>query len=394
MVILFINDLIKETMKTIITFKNIWLVGILFWGIALAACSDDEDSATPITISSITTIKDLTTPITQAALGDFIAIHGTGLNIHNIDSVLVNNIRVDMKEVYAENNVLYMKIPVKIATKETDKVYVYNKAGVQEFALKAVAPDLSAERMFNEYTKPGDTIMIYGNFFKLYEIDSLNAVVDFNGKLSRVISSADNYLTAKVPTDVDKNIKVKVKGLKYGVEATCPGRYYDRECMIMDFDDLMPSDPTNVVTDVKDKQRFSGNFLRIDNKSAWSSWWYIASKDDVDYPADMYEHPEDYVVKCEFRTANQFIDGKIAFYNYLFWAIENPMAWKATDFVIQNFNRWETITLPLTLTRSEAYPYPTYGNDYYRSFNMRLDIDASIARNFSFDNIRIYKKND
>ena len=73
--------------------------------------------------------------------------------------------------------------------------------------------------------------MIYGNFFKLYEIDSLNAVVDFNGKLSRVISSADNYLTAKVPTDVDKNIKVKVKGLKYGVEATCPGRYYDRECM-------------------------------------------------------------------------------------------------------------------------------------------------------------------
>ena len=39
MVILFINDLIKETMKTIITFKNIWLVGILFWGIALAACA-------------------------------------------------------------------------------------------------------------------------------------------------------------------------------------------------------------------------------------------------------------------------------------------------------------------------------------------------------------------
>ena len=72
----------------------------------------------------------------------------------------------------------------------------------------------------------------------------------------------------------------------------------------------------------------------------------------------------------------------------------SQIAWKATDFVIQNFNRWETITLPLTLTRSEAYPYPTYGNDYYRSFNMRLDIDASIARNFSFDNIRIYKKND
>ena len=47
--------------------------------------------------------------------------------------------------------------------------------------------------MFNEYTAPGDTIMIYGDFFNLYEIDSLNAVVDFNGKVSPVIKSANKY---------------------------------------------------------------------------------------------------------------------------------------------------------------------------------------------------------
>lgn len=66
--------------------------------------------------------------------------------------------------------------------------------------------------------------MIYGDFFELYEIDSLNAVVDFNGKISKVISSGNNYLTAQVPKTVDKNIKVKVKGTKWDVEATCPGR--------------------------------------------------------------------------------------------------------------------------------------------------------------------------
>ena len=38
-----------------------------------------------------------------------------------------------------------------------------------------------------------------------------------------VIRSANNYLTAKVPVDVDKNIRVKVKGLKHNVEAVCPG---------------------------------------------------------------------------------------------------------------------------------------------------------------------------
>lgn len=116
--------------------------------------------------------------------------------------------------------------------------------------------------------------MIYGDFFELYEIDSLNAVVDFNGKISKVISSGNNYLTAQVPKTVDKNIKVKVKGTKWDVEATCPGRYYDREFIIMDFDEFLPTSMANVVTDEKDPQRLSGNFLRIDDKSEYSGWWY------------------------------------------------------------------------------------------------------------------------
>lgn len=150
-----------------------------------------------------------------------------------------------------------------------------------------MAPDLKLTRMFNEYTKPGDTIMIYGDFFNLYEIDSLNAVVDFNGKISKVITSSNTYLTAQVPKDVDKNIKVKVKGMKYDVEAVCPGRYYDREFMIMDFDELLPTSMTNVVTDEKDKQRLSGNFLRINNDSEYSGWWYIAERGDIQYTTDM-----------------------------------------------------------------------------------------------------------
>lgn len=372
-------------MKNIL--KNIWLVGVFFIGVTLAACSDNNDDVRSITLSTITTINDLSTPLSEAALGDFIAIHGIGLDVCNIDSVLVNDVSVDMREIYTENDILYMKIPVKLPIVETDKIYIYNKLGVQELPFKALAPDLKLERMFNEYTNPGDTIMIYGDFFELYEIDSLNAVVDFNGKTSKVIASGNNYLTAQVPSNVDKNIKVRVKGVKYDVEAICPGRYYDRECMIMDFDELMPSNPINVVTDLKDIQRFSGNFLRIDDKSEYSSWWYIAEKSDVPFTDDMLDNYQNYVVKCEFRTANQFIEGKIKFCNYLFWDAA-PMEWGPSDFVLQNFNRWETITLPFVVNRSGTYP----DNSYYHSFNMRLEIDETIARNFSIDNIRICKK--
>ena len=92
-----------------------------------------------------------------------------------------------------------------------------------------------------------------------------------------------------MPVDVDKNIRVKVKGLKHNVEAVCPGRYYDREFMIMDFDELLPSDVANVVTDEKDPQRLSGNFLRIDENSVYVDpwWWYIAERGGIEYTEDM-----------------------------------------------------------------------------------------------------------
>ena len=66
--------------------------------------------------------------------------------------------------------------------------------------------------------------------------------------------------------------------------------------------------------------------------------------------------------------------------------------WVATDFNIQNFNRWETITLPFNVYLSEDYP--DYHPGSYTSFTMRLEIDPEIARNFAFDNIRICRKGD
>lgn len=379
-------------MKNIMNFRNIYLGSMLLLGL-FTACSDDEYNSMPIQLTNVTTLDDMNTPIMEAAMGDFIAVHGTGLDIRNIDSILINDVALDMLEVYTEDNTLFMKIPVQLPKKETNKIYIYNSHGCQEVPFKANAPQLRLDRMFNEYTSPGDTIMIYGDFFELYEIDSLNAVVDFNGKVSKIISSGNNYLTTQVPVNVDKNIKVKVKGTKWNVEAVCPGRYYDREFMIMDFDEYLPASMTNVVTDPKDPQRLSGNFLRIDDKSEYSGWWYIAERGGIEYTADMLglESCKNYVVKCEFRTANQFILDKIKFCNYLYWAAPT-CDWIATDFNIQNFNRWETITLPFTVIQSTDYPDNYPGS--YTSFNMRLEIDANIARNFSFDNIRIYKKGD
>ena len=100
---------------------------------------------------------------------------------------------------------------------------------------------------------------------------------------------------------------------------------------------------------------------------------------------------KNYVVKCEFRTSNQFIENRIKFCKYLYWAAPT-CDWNASDFVVQKYNQWETITLPFTVIKSPDYPDNYPGS--YTSFNMRMEIDPTLARDFAFDNIRICRKGD
>ena len=83
-------------------------------------------------------------------MGDFIAIHGEGLDKANITSVKVNDIEIDLDEVYTENSTLYMKIPVTLPENQTDKIYISNDKGTKEIPFVVIAPDLKLERMFNE----------------------------------------------------------------------------------------------------------------------------------------------------------------------------------------------------------------------------------------------------
>ena len=87
----------------------------------LTACSDDDNSAEPLKLSGVTTLADMNTTIAEASMGSFIAVHGEGLDKANIDSVCINDVKIDLDEIYTENNIMYMKIPVKLAKNVTDR---------------------------------------------------------------------------------------------------------------------------------------------------------------------------------------------------------------------------------------------------------------------------------
>ena len=90
-------------------------------GFVIYGFSDDDYNPMPIQLTNVTTLDDMNTPITEAAMGDFIAIHGTGLDVRNIDSILINDVALDMLEVYTESDILFLKIPVKLPKEETDR---------------------------------------------------------------------------------------------------------------------------------------------------------------------------------------------------------------------------------------------------------------------------------
>lgn len=66
MVILFINYMMKNTMKKILSFRKMYLVGALLMGISWTSCSDDNGVALPIELTNVTTIADMNTTIEEA----------------------------------------------------------------------------------------------------------------------------------------------------------------------------------------------------------------------------------------------------------------------------------------------------------------------------------------
>lgn len=387
-------------MKNISKYGFLALCATLPVATGLTSCNDDDFAYQEIIPGEVTTIQDPDTPISEVNLGDLIAIRGAGMDIHNIDSIKVNDVPVDLNEVYTEDNILYMKVPIQLPAENVGKIFIFNRKGMTEVPITINIPPLKLDRMFNEYTRQGDTIMVYGQFFNLYEIDSLTAYADFDGLKSKIITHGDTYFTTRVPKETPDNVILKLVSTKYDTSAQCPGRYRDQRFLVYDFDhslgngysdDNISDYPQYIETDPTDKNRISGNYLHVHNGNITITGWdYIAGRNHVYWEDAMMDYPsnvENYVMKCEFKTNNQMILDKIGFYCVYYWALP-AQEWPADCFNVQRYGVWETITLPFTLNPDG------YGPTAIWSFDIRFAVDPAMSFDFAFDNIRVCPKGD
>ena len=185
--------------------------------LAISSCNKKDTLPGLPIFSKISTLKELGTTITTGNMGDWVAIQGE--NLETAKTINFNDVSVNLNDIYYENNAIYLQIPIVMPKQITNKVKVSTASGDIEFNFGVNIPNLKLTGMFNEYTIPGDTLKIYGDFFKLYEVDKSNTVVSFKGIEQPVIQVGTNFLTVKVPVNVESNIKLTVKNNKYNASA-------------------------------------------------------------------------------------------------------------------------------------------------------------------------------
>ena len=353
--------------------------------VSMSSCSKKDQLPGQPTLNSISAIKNLTVPITGGNMGDWIAISGE--NLENVSKIQFNDVDVNLLDVYYEKKILYLQVPIAMPTAITDKVKITTTSGSVEYNYKVAIPNLKLTGMFNEYTAPGDTLKIYGSFFKLYKVDKTNTVVSFGGAENPVIDAGDNYLTVKVPQNAASNVKLKVVNKAFNVTADCPGYYQDRQFMITNFDDVpyTGGDGASFVGAWTNPKPVSGKYTYLKVGNGGSGWSYLMST-GASYTADMKDNPNKYVVKFELNMITPIMKTKFYIYNY--WNY-NPAEITAADLVVQNLGVWQTISIPL----ERIIPMNFTGNKaYIGSFNIRIESPAGEPVNMCWDNFRVSKK--
>ena len=377
-----------------IYFKNYILLLTLALFVILPSCEEKNgESIKAPSLTTVTTILDQKTSISGGNMGDWIAVHGQ--NLASTYAISFNDVEVDMEEIYYENEILYLQVPIKIPNNVTNKLTITTKGGEASYSFTVAVPDLELTGMFNEYTRPGDTIKIYGRFIDLYEIDSENTVIAFGEVQSPVIENGSTYITARVPGNAQANVKVKAINSKFGAVATCPGYYQDKNNIITTFDDDFPytgpiNNPNGLWVRIVELEhlKLSGNCLAFEinpeNCPDGLGWWYLMEH-SVPFTQDMISNPENYEFKFELNMGGPI--RRTEFYIYYYWN-SPPNVFGGEHFNVQDFWVWQTVTIPLSQIIE--------GNSgTVVSLNFRVQSFAPVEPvSMYFDNLRIYKKGD
>lgn len=371
---------------------GLFLLSLCF--LTLVSCSSDENKSGTPSLNDVVVLGD-SVPITKANMGDWIAIKGH--NITDVQSIHFNDVEVDMEEVFAEEDIIYLSVPVKIPIETTNKIYIKTRGGETAIDFATIVPPLELSFMQNEYAAEGDTIKIYGKFLELYEVSTENTKLKIGDLETRLTRVTETYIQAIVPKGVKENVKVSAYNEKYDATAVCNGFYFDKNNIITTFDDDYPyTHPKSQhwIGEWEHPRPISGKYIRfeinditfpIEDYPYGLGWFYLLEM-GFKYTEDMKSNPQNYVLKFELNMLDRPIKNT-KFIFYCDGATESDFMY-GDQFNVQTYGKWETKSIPLEkILKTEKA-----ANDA-SVMNLRIEGWRPLEElKMYFDNFRIYKK--
>lgn len=367
--------------------NNQKILGVIVMALAiLTSCTDivtyndgyDDglSSDGPPSVQAVFYPRNLEQEITSASLSEVVSI--TGSNLSGVVAVLVNDVEVDLKEVYATRDRLSFKIPRAIPNEVTNMVYIETLLGEAEIALEVQIPELIMSGLYNEFASPGDTVSISGDYFDLYLLDSLNMSLTYNGEAVDAFNFTSTSFNVRIPNNAVENSEFALS--TPSVELIIPFKEEGHQIL-----DVNTIDVGGFVENGEGEgapEPLIGNYIRIvGTYGAWA-WEDIQSVSFNLDDQDVVDNVGEYWVEFEMYTNPSYplnTEDQVLF-NYVTFTpqINGGMA-------INTYGDWKTIKLEA----SAVFPSIALGDV---SFAISFMAAAERTFDFAMCNFRLVKK--
>lgn len=371
--------------------------------LAFASCNDivtyDENyddgimsHGTPI-IDAVYDVDDteLTNPLTEANFGDYIMLKGE--NLSNVTRILMNDVEVDMTNVYVTTSSAWFAVPSLAPNEITNKLTYTTELGETQYDFTVIIPDVSVVGLNNEMAPAGSKVKVLGTNFALHGFGKREtSKVTMNGVELDVSDVSDNGMTVTLPVDAQPNSVIDVEWDGTSGHKKSSVVYASRENLMYE-DWSKASNWATVDYLVENNDGLCGPYFRINTSlDAWSFNTIIGSSFILSDDAAI--NPQDYLFKFEVRSSTDkpFPDsGANAGLNgYVFQLGDTSNKWEWNPSKEQSFNTYgEWCTVRIELADLLASVKPQAG---ICSFILTLQPIADLDADHSFGGFRIEKK--
>lgn len=348
------------------------------------SCEEDSNTDTGAPeLTSVTTTTDFNTPLTTCSLGDWVVLHGK--HLHNVSGIDINGVEVNLRNSYIEADKVTLQVPRALPEtgEPTNKIKITYGESTSELSMNIFIPEFIVKGLDYEWAAKGSMVKIQGANLDIYGVTKESTQVTFGNTTAEIIETTADYVKIVVPNNANKGDRITMKS-KMGT-TVIPSLYCDDNNLFEGFEGGFGWAGTDrFVTDgskAGDVVACNGKYLRIDMVHA-IDWFPIIANGYV-FPLEMWNHPEEWVLKFEVVTLKPICEKFIEF-------DQTKYQWRPADGIEFNtFEKWRTITLEMTDVLRNGY---TQDPNAGFLFQLSLNGGKKEAVDFGLDNFRLFHK--